>query len=92
VVDLVPCQTFPGTGAGPITGITAGNGLSGGGTSGNHDRRGRRPFPDWFETLNTGFRYKLMVIGQFAQSIVSSESHGNRFEIKTSAPKVKVSW
>ncbi len=28
-------QTFPGTGSGTITGVTAGNGLSGGGTSGS---------------------------------------------------------
>ncbi len=48
--------------------------------------------PDWFETLNTDFRYQLTVIGQFAQAIVSSEIQGNRFEIKTSAPNVKVSW
>jgi trimeric autotransporter adhesin len=48
--------------------------------------------PDWFETLNTDFRYQLTVIGQFAQAIVSSEIQGNRFEIKTSVPNVKVSW
>ena len=47
--------------------------------------------PDWFETLDTDFCYQLTVIGQFAQVIVSSEIHGNRFEIKTSASNVKVS-
>jgi hypothetical protein len=35
LVNFVQGQTFPGTGAGTITGITAGSGLSGGGTSGN---------------------------------------------------------
>jgi hypothetical protein len=48
--------------------------------------------PDWFETLNTDFRYQLTVIGQFAQAVVASEIQGNRFQIKTSAPNVKVSW
>ena len=35
LVNFVPGQTFPGAGPGTITGITAGAGLSGGGTSGN---------------------------------------------------------
>lgn len=29
--------------------------------------------PDWFEVLNTHFRYELTVIRQFAQAIVASE-------------------
>jgi hypothetical protein len=48
--------------------------------------------PDWFETLNTDFRYQLTVIGQFAQAIVASKIQGNQFQIKTSAPNVEVSW
>jgi hypothetical protein len=48
--------------------------------------------PDWFETLNTDFRYQLTVIGQFAQAIVASKIQGNQFQIKTSAPDVEVSW
>jgi trimeric autotransporter adhesin len=48
--------------------------------------------PEWFEVLNTDFRYQLTVIGQFAQAIVASEIENNRFEIRTSAPNVKVSW
>ena len=35
LVNFAPGQIFPGTGPGTITGITAGAGLSGGGTSGN---------------------------------------------------------
>jgi len=48
--------------------------------------------PGWFEVLNTDFRYQLTVIGQFAQAIVAREIENNRFEIRTSAPNVKVSW
>jgi hypothetical protein len=48
--------------------------------------------PDWFEVLNTDFRYQLTVIGQFAQAIVGHKIENNRFEVRTSAPNVEVSW
>jgi len=48
--------------------------------------------PEWFEALNTDFRYQLTVIGQFAQAVVAHEIENNRFEIRTNAPNVKVSW
>jgi hypothetical protein len=48
--------------------------------------------PEWFEVLNTDFRYQLTVIGQFAQAIVAREIESNRFEITTNSPNVKVSW
>jgi trimeric autotransporter adhesin len=48
--------------------------------------------PEWFEVLNTDFRYQLTVIGQFAQAIVAREIENKQFEIRTSAPNVKVSW
>jgi trimeric autotransporter adhesin len=48
--------------------------------------------PEWFEALNADFRYQLTVIGQFAQAIVAHEIENNRFEIRTNAPNVKVSW
>jgi trimeric autotransporter adhesin len=48
--------------------------------------------PEWFEALNTDFRYQLTVIGQFAQAIVTREMKNNQFEIGTSVPNVKVSW
>lgn len=35
LVTFAPGQTFPGSGGGTITGVTAGTGLSGGGSSGN---------------------------------------------------------
>ena len=48
--------------------------------------------PDYFEALNGEFRYQLTVIGQFAQAIVAQEIHKGRFTIRTSRPKVRVSW
>lgn len=47
---------------------------------------------EWFEALNTDFRYQLTVIGQFAQAIVAHEIENHEFTIRTSAPNVKVSW
>jgi trimeric autotransporter adhesin len=48
--------------------------------------------PEWFEALNTDFRYQLTVIGQFAQAIIGRKIENNQFEIRTSAPNVEVSW
>jgi trimeric autotransporter adhesin len=48
--------------------------------------------PDWFEALNSDFRYQLTVIGQFAHAIVASEVNHNMFVIRTDKPNVKVSW
>ena len=48
--------------------------------------------PDWFEALNTDFRYQLTAIGQFSQAIVASEISSNQFSIRTDKPNVKVSW
>jgi trimeric autotransporter adhesin len=48
--------------------------------------------PDWFESLNTNFRYQLTVIGQFAQAIVSHEIENHQFQITTNVAHVKVSW
>lgn len=48
--------------------------------------------PVYFEALNRDFRYQLTVIGQFAQAIVMKKIDGNRFQIKTSKPRVEVSW
>jgi trimeric autotransporter adhesin len=48
--------------------------------------------PDYFEALNSDFRYQLTVIGMFAQAIVSQKIKNNRFVIMTNAPNVEVSW
>jgi len=48
--------------------------------------------PDWLEALNRDYRYQLTTVGIFAQAIVADEIKNNRFRIRTSAPRVKVSW
>jgi hypothetical protein len=48
--------------------------------------------PDWFEALNSDFRYQLTVIGQFSQAIVASKINHNTFAIRTDKPNVEVSW
>jgi hypothetical protein len=48
--------------------------------------------PEWFEAINQDFRYQLTVVGQFAQAIVASKIKDNRFQIKTNAAQVEVSW
>ena len=48
--------------------------------------------PDYFEALNTEFRYQLTCIGQFAQAIVEQKINDNQFVIRTDKPNVEVSW
>jgi hypothetical protein len=49
--------------------------------------------PDYFNALNYQCCYQLTVIGQFAQAIVAEEvGQDNEFTIKTSEPRVTVSW
>jgi hypothetical protein len=48
--------------------------------------------PEWFETLNTDFRYQLTVVGQFAQAMVEQEIANGQFTIRTDKPNVKVCW
>lgn len=48
--------------------------------------------PDYFEALNTDFRYQLTCMGQFAQAIVAEKIKNNKFVIRTDKPEVEVSW
>lgn len=50
--------------------------------------------PDYFADINTNFRYQLTVVDNedFAMVRVSREIEGNRFQIKTNRPNVKVCW
>jgi len=53
--------------------------------------------PEWFEALNSDFRYQLTVIDgadseDFVLAKVVSEIQDNRFAIRSSAPGAKVSW
>jgi hypothetical protein len=59
-LTFAPGQTFPGTGPGTITGVTAGTGLTGGGTSGN--------VPLALNTATTDARYaQLNAANTFSQ-------------------------
>ena len=53
--------------------------------------------PDWFDALNRDFRYQLTVLddsdsADFVQAKVVRKIADNTFVIRTSAPKVEVSW
>jgi hypothetical protein len=51
--------------------------------------------PEWFEALNSDFRYQLTVLGggpEWVHARISREISGNAFVIQTSASQTKVSW
>lgn len=51
--------------------------------------------PDWFDALNEKFRYQLTVLDEgddFVLAKVSRKIEGNQFTIRTSKPKIEVSW
>jgi hypothetical protein len=48
--------------------------------------------PAYFGALNMDYRYQLTVIGTFAQAIIDREIVNNRFRIRTSKGRIKVSW
>lgn len=50
--------------------------------------------PDYFEALNSDFRYQLSIIDdtQFAQARVSKKITNHQFMIKTDKPNIEVSW
>ena len=48
--------------------------------------------PDWFEALNTDFRYQLTCVGGFAPVYVAREITDHRFRIAGGRAGLKVSW
>ncbi|MBZ5545702.1 MAG: hypothetical protein LAO07_18835, partial [Acidobacteriia bacterium] len=48
--------------------------------------------PEWFEALNSDFRYQLTCIGGFAPVFIAEEIAKNRFEIAGGREGLKVSW
>ena len=49
--------------------------------------------PDYFGQINTNYKYQLTIVGKsFARAIVNEEISGNRFQIRTDLPHIKVSW
>jgi hypothetical protein len=53
---------------------------------------GLATLPDWFESLNSDFRYQLTCIGGFAQIYISQEINDNKFKIAGGKLGLKVSW
>jgi hypothetical protein len=48
--------------------------------------------PDWFEAVNTDFRYQLTCVGGFAPVYVAREVHENKFKIAGGSTGMRVSW
>ncbi|WP_433975952.1 hypothetical protein [Tunturiibacter lichenicola] len=48
--------------------------------------------PEWFEALNTSFRYQLTCIGEFAPVHIGRKLRGNRFIIAGGRDGMEVSW
>ena len=53
--------------------------------------------PDYFQDINTNFKYQLTVVDDansngFVMAKVSNKIRGNRFQVRTSAPNIEVSW
>jgi hypothetical protein len=48
--------------------------------------------PEWFEALNSDFRYQLTCIGSYAPVYVAEEISRNRFRIAGGETGMKVSW
>ena len=48
--------------------------------------------PEWFEALNSDFRYQLTTIGRDAHAWIAEEVANKQFKIATNASRVKVSW
>ena len=51
-----------------------------------------RRLPNWFEALNTDFRYQLTCVGGFAPVYVAQEITNHRFRIAGGRAGMKVSW
>jgi len=48
--------------------------------------------PDWFEALNTDFRYQLTCIGSYTPVYIAQEIHDHRFTIAGGKAGMKISW
>jgi hypothetical protein len=48
--------------------------------------------PQWFEALNSDFRYQLTCIGGFAPVYIAAEIDNNSFKIAGGQPGMKISW
>ena len=48
--------------------------------------------PDWFDALNTEFRYQLTCVGGYAPVYISSKLANNQFTISGGKPGLEISW
>ncbi len=48
--------------------------------------------PDYFESINTDYRYQLTCIGGYAPVYVATEIANNQFQIAGGKPGLKISW
>jgi hypothetical protein len=58
----------------------------------NNDGEAIVELPEWFQTLNSDFRYQLTCIGGFAPVYISEEISNNQFRISGGSSDLKVSW
>ena len=59
----------------------------------NNDGTAIVTMPDWFESLNTEFRYQLTAIGAPGPNLhISKKINGNTFEISGGSSNMEVSW
>jgi hypothetical protein len=58
----------------------------------NQDGQAWVQFPDWFEAINTDFRYQLTPIGAFAPLYIAQGIQEGRFLIAGGTPGLVVSW
>ncbi|NOR45429.1 MAG: hypothetical protein GQ534_07565 [Candidatus Delongbacteria bacterium] len=57
------------------------------------DGRAIVTMPDWFESINSDFRYQLTAIGASAPGLyIATEISNESFEIAGGTPNMKVSW
>jgi hypothetical protein len=70
-----------------LTNVYSGNAVLDG------EGRARVDLPDWFEAVNTDFRYQLTAIGAPGPNLfVARKISGNSFEIAGGDPGMEVSW
>ena len=48
--------------------------------------------PEWFESLNTDFRYQLTTIGEWARVYIAEKINNNQFKIAGGRNGMEVSW
>ena len=58
------------------------------------DRKGEAviTMPEWFEALNTNFRYQLTAIGHNARVYIAQKVQNHQFKIAGGRPGMEVSW